>query len=861
MSERAIEHADNIIQLEADGKLVPLTTERQHIVNQVLLDGLYNIKDSMEEEKAEASAENNEITYQRLRTKEEQANLRIEKIIRASKYSGTEISKAMSVRRLGKNREKFSLESMVSQIQDASRSKVSEEELGKIQKEVDKHKKIKEEVIQREFQDQEKEDKENEIKAKKVVSDAGKKVLKRGKARISSAQKNRAKLFAKMEKLNVDIEKDPNFLSGEKGSFSPEILYLAGQVGLTYVQEGIGNVTDIVERIQGHFPKLNLSYSEALQAIISQDPSRKTRNKTVAQENRRNVKAIARQLLKIDKLTKGILPEKKQKIPKSPELKALSKEYTRLFYATFKSGFDATKIEQIRDKIARLQDTIDNGLKQIKKSPRKVSTELAKLRSDARDLQQQINVRDELADLDRQFATGEFKAQPVKIKRKKVSKELNDLQIELAEQRSKMRQMVEDSRPWNNLQKFQTVTAELKAIAATMDMSFAFRQNLWQMFAHPIRNFEPFARAMQAFFSEHSAQSIANSLRNSANAQLYELYGISIMDASSQDAQNRSEVFRGQWIENLKIPGIVPVIGGKQTPIGWVMSASSRHSVAIGNLVRASAFDYFLINNPNATQFELEAISDYINKSTGLGVIKGTGPIIETLKEVMFSPKFAASRFQTPWTIVKYWKMPRVRKQIAGDMTRMLSTGGLILMLASLMGAETEWRDVDSPDWMKIRIDNTRYDIFDGFTAPFRLIARMIKGPFELAEGDFRLYETLGRFASYKVAPFYSFIATFLTNKTVVGEERTKLETLSRAPVPIFAQSVYDAAQDSTEAVVGTIPAEWFGAGANTYRDSYTAAKRRRDNFRSRGWHREADAVVREFNKYVKKGERRLPMQ
>ncbi|KKL67087.1 hypothetical protein LCGC14_2138500, partial [marine sediment metagenome] len=464
-------------------------------------------------------------------------------------------------------------------------------------------------------------------------------------------------------------------------------------------------------------------------------------------------------------------------------------------------------------------------------------------------------------DLDRQFATGEFKAQPVKIKRKKVSKELNDLQIELAEQRSKMRQMVEDSRPWNNLQRFQTVTAEFKAIAATMDMSFAFRQNLWQMFAHPIRNFEPFARAMQAFFSEHSAQSIANSLRNSANAQLYELYGISIMDASSQDAQNRSEVFRGQWIENLKIPGIVPVIGGKQTPIGWVMSASSRHSVAIGNLVRASAFDYFLINNPNATQFELEAISDYINKSTGLGVIKGTGPIIETLKEVMFSPKFAASRFQTPWTIVKYWKMPRVRKQIAGDMTRMLSTGGLILMLASLMGAETEWRDVDSPDWMKIRIDNTRYDIFDGFTAPFRLIARIIKGSFELAEGDFRFYETIGRFASYKVAPFYSFIATFLTNKTVVGEERTKLETLLRAPIPIFAQSVYDAAQDSKEAVIGTVPAEWFGAGASTYRDSYTAAKRRRDNFRSRGWHREADAVVREFNKYVKKGERRLPMQ
>ena len=871
LAPRAVEHARGTLALVDAGRQPEMNSDTQHsaykIRSKEISKELTDIRERRLALPTDAEAQGlDEVAlqerYNRIDVKENTLMDEMNDLVTASQYSGTTIARALSIMQDREAQENFDYAGYLQQLQKANKAlPVSKREQKAAADDVGEYKDL-ELAVQREFQDDQiKRDDATRKEAERVVAAAKKRGKGSKRPKKEEIQAKRADLIEQLRQRGVEARSVTGFLSEESGAADIETLRLIGKIGLTYAEEGIGEISVITEKLKHIFPGLELTDVEAWESLIMQNPRQKAKDKTEAQRREKYVKTIAGRLIKIEKAYRGFIEEAKERPPTDKKIRALQKEYILLRNALLKSGLDTVKMERVLSKIVVIQNILDTGRRQIKSEPDVIPPELARLQEQARDLQSQINIRDELIDIKRQFDTGEFRTRPRVVKRK-VSKKLEVAQIELAKQRAKMRQIVRDREPDIRFRKWRAVTAEMKAMAATADFSFAFRQNMWQMFAHPIRNFKPFFKSFAHILTENSAQRLSNALRNDANADIREMSGLKIMDPSSVGDQNKSELFRGQWIENLKWKVPYAPMKKWQTPLGYVMSVSSRHAVAIGNLVRATAFDAFMDLNPNATQTELKAIADYINKSTGLGDMSFAGPMIPFLNEILFSPKFVMSRFQTPLAAAKYWNLPRVRNQIGADLVRMTATAALIGFLAKLSGFEVEWEDPESPDWLKIRFGDTREDIGGGFLQPLRLVARIGVAAKKLATGrrdeiNMDVLELLGRFSKYKLAPAYTTLLELFHGKTAVGEEVTPVETLVRAPIPLIGREFYDAIDYGWAAVLGTIAAI-PGFGVATYRDSFSAAERRMKNFHERGEHAKERSVRSEHNRGVRGKERKL---
>ena len=629
---------------------------------------------------------------------------------------------------------------------------------------------------------------------------------------------------------------------------SMEGTYLIGRLGITYIKEGAGTLIEVAERLRADLPDLNLTQSDVNQALIARSPREIARAKKKNNKQVKQLVSMARMHVELEGLANGVdLAVRKKKADVPAEVKALKKKLSEARLRFYASDIEAAKKERAIETVNRLQDQLENGLTRIKESPKEIPPELANLRDQARQLRMEIGVDAALAkarDIRQQIKEGTYVPPPKKIK-KPVNRDLERKQIELAKERREIRQMIADASPWTAVKVGKEIAFSLKAIKATADFSFVMRQNMWQVFSHPVLGGKAFGPSMKAFFREYSADQINNAIRDSENAFLYEQSGLAILDGESQDQAQRSEVFRARVIE--KIPGV-----------GHIIRASGRHAAAFSNLMRTSAFDQFMDNHPEATQDQMRAFADYLNVSTGLGNLGRAGAFGDVLQVAFFSPKFAVSRIQTPWALVKYRNVPGVRKTIAKDMVKVISTGMMILFLADLAGFEVEWLDVDDPDWGKIRIGDHRIDIWAGFQQPARLIARILTGPAGFkkdVEGFFGgepidPLEVTSRFAAFKFAPSVTMPLELWTRKTAVGDDTTRLKTIARSFAPMVGEDIAEAGIESGIAA-GALASPWvlLGGGLSTYGDSESATRRRIERFRGRGEFGRAERLFWKWNR------------
>jgi hypothetical protein len=196
---------------------------------------------------------------------------------------------------------------------------------------------------------------------------------------------------------------------------------------------------------------------------------------------------------------------------------------------------------------------------------------------------------------------------------------------------------------------------------------------------------------------------------------------------------------------------------------------------------------------------------------------------------VLFAPRFAVSRIQTPGRLVKHWKNPRVRKEIAKDYAAVLSLVLTTLGLAALAGAKVGL-DPREPDFGKIRFGNTRIDLWAGVQQPVRLLARLVMGATDKvgltgrdlteAQKDVDPLELVGRFAAFKASPLVTVPAEFYRGKTAVGEDVTPTETAVRTLIPLVWEDVFEAWRQGGASTAGaTAGLAFFGAGVQTYGD------------------------------------------
>lgn len=805
--ENAIEVARNVL---SEARQI---TDAEHVSAVVAAGKLLNQRKELTATRAEASQAGNIGEYAEASRKLSDNLEAIDTLIAATDTAGTEIGRALNIRKLTLSRESFDIASVLQEIQAVQKPgvRISEKQKQEATAWVDSYAKALEEMAIT----------EEAIRAEDEAREArvAQKVVAAHKPKRQVGRKIREKAVTEREDIKNRLRAMGHQIH-DVSQVSVEGTYLIGRLGLTYVKEGAGTLVEVMERLQADMPDLNLTQSEVNRALIQRSPKSKARARSGAAKRKSRLLSLARMEVEIEDMANGITKKARGREPVNAEVAAMRKKLTKARTAFYYADIEAAKKERATQTINKLQDDLKNGLTNQKRNPKVVSPELASLHAKARAIRTESRIDNEIKAIQEQMRTGIFPEPKVK-KRKPEDPRLQAKRIVLRKLRKEKEQMIANAAPWDAQRVIDEIVAAQKAAKGTIDVSFTLRQNIAQVLPHPFVTTGKFIKSLRTLFNEEAADRIQDGIENSPNFDNYMRAELTILDANSPDAQQRNEGFMGTLIERVPI-------------YGRAVRASSRQAVAIGNLVRTQAFDRYLHNNPEATLQEIKAFADIANKTTGIGDVKLLGKSLRYWTWAFWTPKFVASRIQTPLLLHKYWKLPRVRKEIATEMVRAAGTAGTILGLMGWAGAQVEWLDVDDPDWMKIRIGNQRFDIFGGLQQVMRIVFRIgaigkrrVMG--ESQEGS--LYnqdpmELLGRFTTFKASPTASMISELLSGKTAVGEERTVPETLIRGLVPMVFEDVEDAWKiEGVERGILTAPVVAVGIGSGTYYDSETRVR------------------------------------
>lgn len=773
-----------------------------------------------------------------------------DQIQRAADISGREAGIAFNMRRMHLNAYKFDLTTVLRDASIAKGGKLTAEEEAHYTKQVEKIKELEQQLE----------------KAQKEEQDLHSIRLRKAAEKILKTEEELLSRFQQAYKTREELEREFRRLAGLDSlnslvGLDPKAIYALGKLALAAAKELRLNLDETVAAMQNAFPELDLTPIDVFQAIISKNPDNKSRGESAAAKHVRQIKTFARLRYNINEALEGRFPPQGTKST-NPEVKRLQKRLNELRAEHFKEERESAQLRELLKKIDDIQNRLnlpDISFADLE-AARAAWKDYLRLEAQYRELFALNLAKQQVKD-------GVYETQPKMPKRRRLP-QVDLMQASLEQARDELKQMIDASKPFlpKDFRKvgvgradsyrefmrqlFPELMSLPRVLMATADMSYLMRQGLWLSVAHPVRAARAFGGAWRAFWSEHSAYAIDNALKkNPLHAQRLH-YGLFLAPLGPQAKPNeREEFFSNRIVKR------IPVLRS-------VVRASERHMVTGLNMLRASAFDTFVQQNPGLSEDVYRAWADYVNVASGRGNLgtrpsrqrsiertDGEGPLIVDdgdnswgnmmrraaygVAQTFFAPRFAVSRFQTPAKMVQYWQHPAVRKAMAYDMAGMVSHGMVMLGLAWAAGF-TVGDDPRDSDWGKIIIGNTRIDIWGGFQQPARLVAGILTRALDdrgftgkhLPEtmkgfGVRDIYDLIAQFAKFKLNPAISIPFDLLQRRNVVGEETSVVETWGWSLVPLFIQDMLDAGKYwgiGGMAAAGT--AAFFGVGVSSYGDA-----------------------------------------
>lgn len=368
-----------------------------------------------------------------------------------------------------------------------------------------------------------------------------------------------------------------------------------------------------------------------------------------------------------------------------------------------------------------------------------------------------------------------------------------------------------------------------RAIMATMDLSAPGRQGIIHV-ATPY--FWKTAKEMFSWAkSEESAQWADAELATHADYDIAKNAGLEFYDISKQG-------------------GAVPEVRVSALPEKFLPGAraSNRSYAVFLNTLRMRAFEHFYeLTGRDSTK--AKAIADFVNKTTGAGNLSGilSAGGQRVVNVGFFAPKLAISRFQSldPRIYTRMGKEARNEavRLIAKDVILGVSVLSSIAMGAKMAGRDDVTVGIDprNADFGKLKVGNTRYDIFGGYSQIAVLMARialnmtnslgitdtpemissvsgkqmMLGGKY----GDPTALQIIGRFVENKQSPFMQWVMmASRKGKTATGEKVNVPGAVIDNFIPMFANDLRDLTMDRNfwQALPMYAPG-FFGVGVQTY--------------------------------------------
>jgi len=314
----------------------------------------------------------------------------------------------------------------------------------------------------------------------------------------------------------------------------------------------------------------------------------------------------------------------------------------------------------------------------------------------------------------------------------------------------------------------------------------------------------------------------------------------------------------------------------KLKPLAYLVRASQRHFETLLDSMRLEVFTplarrlYKKGYTPEEHPEAFGQIAQYANRGSGRGdpveianIIIGrrlkAGEIspsaAKNLRKVLavtlWSPKLVAARWQHMGMLLT--RAPKalrgegmkdarriIRREMNKDALVGLATGLAIMEAAREAGKELGvevFYDPNEPDWGKIKIGNTRYDIWGGYVQNARTVFRTLRDGLKVASREeyFGDVKSTGRpeggdptrhgksYLQYKESPTFSYFHSFFTGQDPFGRAFDPWGTAARQFTPLAGESGYEVFNDpalqnltETERLLLGLP-DIIGVSTGTY--------------------------------------------
>jgi len=350
-----------------------------------------------------------------------------------------------------------------------------------------------------------------------------------------------------------------------------------------------------------------------------------------------------------------------------------------------------------------------------------------------------------------------------------------------------------------------------RAFATSADLSFGLRQGIYYMSRHPVKFWKDFPKQFQWFASDKASKAVFDEVRNRETYPLMREAGLDVI--------GKEEPFQSGIAEKVPLAGAV-------------VKASSRAYTTFATKLRADAFDALVKTaqrtgrNPWEEPLLAKRMAELVNMQTGRGDLGRLERISKELNAAFFSPKLMASRLNVIHPKFYIKADPIIRREALTNLAAFAGYAGTVVGLSKLAGLEVGVNPT-SADFGKIKVGNTRIDLFGGFSQYVRLASQLITQKvtstttgkvIKLGEGykPTTSMDILLRFAEAKEAPVFSFATGLFKGQNWIGDKFAIGPEIAQRFIPMVIQDFMDIYKDDQSLLpLGFLGA--FGAGLQTY--------------------------------------------
>lgn len=655
------------------------------------------------------------------------------------------------------------------------------------------------------------------------------------KAALQEEDTSKLETVLKDRKEGGIIESFDSIHNGKSYSgIAPDVMKLVKNI----VDEGVSKLPDVIKSVHETIKEVIPEITEKdVHDIIAGEYNEKkpTRNKLAQQLY--DLRTEAGLVNKLHDLETGKQPKsQKQIIKRNQAIEALRTKIKDFEKSVSEANATEKRIKTLEDELARVEERRprvnteketkeitqkEQDLKNKIEAEKKAWAEEIKKPPEERALQAlKARYKKQISDTEGKIAAGDYgpDVKPEPIVLDKEATDLKDKMIKLKLDRE-ARLAKQEYEARTKYEKGKDLVADAldatRTVQTNPDLSFFGRQGIKYLLTHPAKGPQVFWESVRQAGSQKRYDRWLYDMHNSAAWKLLEDSGLAVLDPNTLHASKREEQWRSQLIH--KIPGVKQIVksseraftsGANMARVDWFMEGA--------DILRSQGKTFE--NSPE----EYKGWASAVNNMTGRGGLGALEPVVGQLAVPFWSPRLIASNVNLFLNPVYYARMPKMaRMMLIDNMAQYITTAGAFLGLASVLGADVE-TDPRSSDFGKIKVGNTRYDIWGGASQYIRVVSQLLtesrKSNGGLSDLSPRQMITTGsNLARTKLSPLIGFGVDAKLGTNVVGE-KVEWKDAYKLMIPMLWNDIQDAKKDSGPkgaAVAGML--SFLGIGAQTY--------------------------------------------